>query len=467
MYIYVHIYINYACREGAADDNSSGAREGGQEMPGTVPSGAPPMPPHSTVPKLQPTGIGGGGGRGGGGGSVDFLGLLDDGVWGGNGGGGGAAKQATAREAAAGGGDILFDVFGGPPTLTCAAHPLPFALAAPLKSTTAGRGGGEGGGDLFDFFSAAPSSSHVGAPSGSASGVPGSMAGLLGDTDPFAVAIGGGGGGAGWVTFGDSSTDDAFAKSDPFAASANSDLFGHASNVDPFAAAFANGSGGGYAHAGFEDDPFAELTAQLHLTDDGPSSVQHTHAHTHTHNPAHTHTHTCVENSGTNFLDAQASSGAGQGGVAGGVELYELRGQAANAKVLNPFDAMDIFDSPASVHTAAAPIEAHTNSFTDPFLELFSTTTPAAASSSSSMSLMCASPVKRTATPLSSTAAPLVAQPPLPLVPPPPTILPPPLAVPPPPPSLPHGWEAAWSDEDKDYYFFREDTGKVNWNLPN
>jgi len=70
------------------------------------------------------------------------------------------------------------------------------------------------------------------------------------------------------------------------------------------------------------------------------------------------------------------------------------------------------------------------------------------------------------ASPFSTTAAPLIAQPPLPLAPAPPAILPPPLAVPPPPPSLPHGWEAAWSDEDKDYYSFREDTGEVTWDLP-
>jgi len=37
---------------------------------------------------------------------------------------------------------------------------------------------------------------------------------------------------------------------------------------------------------------------------------------------------------------------------------------------------------------------------------------------------------------------------------------------PPPPPPLPEGWEAAWSEEDRDYYFFREDTGEVTWDLP-
>ena len=37
---------------------------------------------------------------------------------------------------------------------------------------------------------------------------------------------------------------------------------------------------------------------------------------------------------------------------------------------------------------------------------------------------------------------------------------------PPPPPQLPDGWEAAWSEEDGDYYFFREDTGEVTWDLP-
>ena len=39
-------------------------------------------------------------------------------------------------------------------------------------------------------------------------------------------------------------------------------------------------------------------------------------------------------------------------------------------------------------------------------------------------------------------------------------------AAPPPPPPLPAGWEAAWSEDDKDYYFYREDTGEVTWEVP-
>lgn len=36
----------------------------------------------------------------------------------------------------------------------------------------------------------------------------------------------------------------------------------------------------------------------------------------------------------------------------------------------------------------------------------------------------------------------------------------------PPPPSLPAGWEAAWSAEHREYYFYREDTDEVTWDLP-
>jgi hypothetical protein len=39
-------------------------------------------------------------------------------------------------------------------------------------------------------------------------------------------------------------------------------------------------------------------------------------------------------------------------------------------------------------------------------------------------------------------------------------------AGPPVAPLLPAGWEAAWSEADKDYYYYRDDTGQVTWDRP-
>lgn len=70
--------------------------------------------------------------------------------------------------------------------------------------------------------------------------------------------------------------------------------------------------------------------------------------------------------------------------------------------------------------------------------------------------------------PSTAAAPPLPsAAPPLPTAAPPLPVTAPPLhsGLPPPPP-LPEGWEAAWSEDDKDYYFYREDTGEVTWDVP-
>jgi hypothetical protein len=158
------------------------------------------------------------------------------------------------------------------------------------------------------------------------------------------------------------------------------------------------------------DDPFAELTAQLNLA--AASSAPNA-------------TGSACDGTSLNQSLNLGVSSLGFSSSANGT------GRAGVGASLNPFDMFDApRQAPTVAFTAGAPgggMGAGATGYFDPFL--------------------------------AATAIAVVA--PRPPGPPPPLT-----AAPPPPPPLPAGWEAAWSEDDKDYYFYREDTGEVTWEVP-
>ena len=268
------------------------------------------------------------------------------------------------------------------------------------------------------------------------------------------------------------------ASADPFAALTG----GGADATDPFSAAFGaasiaqGGSGGlsgGHAAGGgagglmtLADDPFAELTAQLNLG--GPNALEGSNQ-------------PCTAAGADAAVTLNPFGGQAEAGGAGGGGSMRVQGRdgclvpyglaggpgsGVGGASLNPFDMLDAPPQALGIaHTAGAQGAAHGavgTGYSDPFLELLSSQDNAAAPPSVPISVPPQHPgAARIAGAANASVAPASVVASHPAAP-----LPPLPAGPPPPPPLPAGWEAAWSEDDKEYYFFREDTGQVTWDLP-